>query len=141
MKFYDFFACTEFLRMKVKHFIPIRNIMIRCPPLSPTFVTVAIALAALSIALFHAIALFLPSRSLLPPSPLPFAFNPRHHCSPTTVFAAAIALIAVACLHCRLHRYCYCPWDHGRGDVPHQLYWHEGGYIKILSERVTCFEI
>jgi hypothetical protein len=22
---------------------------------------------------------------------------------------------------------------HGRGDVPHQLYWHEG--------RVTCFEI
>ena len=33
------------------------------------------------------------------------------------------------------------PLDHGRGDVPHQLYWHEGGYIKILYERVTCFEI
>ncbi len=30
---------------------------------------------------------------------------------------------------------------HGSGDVPHQLYWHEGGYIKILYERVTCFEI
>ena len=26
-----FFACTEFLRKRVKHFIPIKNKMIRCP--------------------------------------------------------------------------------------------------------------
>ena len=26
-----FFACTEFLRIQVKHFIPIKNKMIRCP--------------------------------------------------------------------------------------------------------------
>ena len=67
--------------------------MLPSPCLSPaTLVAVAIALAALTIALFQAIALFLPSRSLLPPLPLPFAFNPRHRCSPTIVVAAAIAL-------------------------------------------------
>jgi hypothetical protein len=64
------------------------------PSLSPaTLVAVAIALAALTIALFQAIALFLPSRSLLPPSPLPFAFDPRHRRLPT------IALVTIACLH------------------------------------------
>ncbi len=50
--------------------------------------------------------LFLPSRSLLPPSPSPFAFDPCHHRSPTTAVALAIALVAVARLHCRLH--CCC---------------------------------
>jgi hypothetical protein len=63
---------------------------------SPTFVTVAIALAALIIALFHAISLFLPSRSLLPPSPTSFAFDYCHRRSPTTTVALAIALVAVA---------------------------------------------
>ena len=111
------------------------------PPLQEldALVAVTIALAALTITLFQAITLFLPSRSLLPPSQLPFAFGLHHHCSPTAVVAATIALVAVACLHCHLHR--YCPLDHGRGNVPPQLYWHEGGYIKKLSERVKCFEI
>ncbi len=78
------------------------------PSSSPaTLVIVAIALAALTIALFQAITLFLPSRSLLPPSPLPFAFDPGHRRSPTTVVAAAIALVAVACLHCRLNCCCH----------------------------------
>ena len=31
VEFYDFIACTEFLCMKVKHFIPIKNKMFRCP--------------------------------------------------------------------------------------------------------------
>jgi len=65
----------------------------------------AIAHAALTIALFHAIALFLPPRLLLPPSPSPFAFDPCHRRSPTTV--VTVALVAVARLRRRLHRCCH----------------------------------
>ena len=62
--------------------------------------------------------LFLPSRSLLPPSPSPFAFDPRHRRSPTTAVALSIALVAVARLHRRLHCCCRRHSPHLRHPPP-----------------------
>jgi hypothetical protein len=77
----------------LKHFIPIKNKMIRCPLRRPR-------------PLRHPPPSSPSPSLLLSPSPSPFAFDPRHRRSPTTAVALAIALVAVARLHRRLH--CCC---------------------------------